>query len=134
MLKFCGYDKQTVRALKKTRPVQPAFVSVQCCHSEAPSFALVLGIDHGRDGALVDRILALRSTRGKSVNTAAVSLKHKRQDWVCVDTCCATIGLVKHATNRGLTPLPWFPQFCTSTAVTEISTKVPPCLILMINS
>lgn len=77
MLKFRGYDKQTnSESIKKTRPVQPKFVSIQCCHSEAPSFALVLGIDHGGDGALVDRILPLRSTRGEnSVNTAAVSLK-----------------------------------------------------------
>lgn len=118
MLKFCGYDKQTVTALEKNPPCSPAFFCVQCCHSEAPSFALVLGIDHGRDGALVDWILTLRSTRADSVNTTAVSLKHKRQDRACVDTGCVTIGPVKHATERGLTPLPWFPQFGTSTAVT----------------
>lgn len=118
---------------KKNPPVQPAFVSIQCCHSEAPSFSLVLGIDHGRDGALVDGILTLRSTRRKRVNTAAVSQTRQRQDRACVDIYCVTTGLVKHATNRGLTPLPWFPQFCTSTAVTQISAKVPPCLILMIN-
>lgn len=102
-------------SVKKPRPVQPIFV--QCCHSEAPSFALVLGIDHGGDGALVDRILTLRSTRGKSVNAAAVSLKHKRQDQVCVDICCVTIGLVKHATKRFDTV-----AMVSTVSVTEIST------------
>lgn len=76
------------------KPAPPIFFSIQCCHEvgEAPSFALVLWVDDGCYGTLVDWILTLRNAKrrekseenrckqGECVNETQHSSAHKHAE------------------------------------------------------